>query len=238
MEDTQEKQNTSSAAADIPAGHQAPLWWAGRFGWLKREMATFSHLIYAASGNGDTVWIFAPANWKVIEDACIALQKQQAAGKPVTIVVPEIEANWILLGKMDRFGRMQRYHWAEVLGQPRITGIHDGVGRHYQLHYQQILAAQDARHYRSKDAGKKEPEVATSFFWQTDSGVRLTSVSLSRDPTAPTPIVQPLSLVRYTYSSAGDLVQVQNRHGETTRRFAWRNHLMVFHQDRSGPAAF
>lgn len=157
---TQNIQNTSSAVANIPAGHQAPLWWTGRFGWLTREMATFSHLIYAANGNGETVWIFAPANWKAIEDARVALQKQQAARKPVTVVVPEIATDWVLLGKMDRFGRMQRYHWAEVLGQSRITGINDGVGRHYQLHYQQILAAQDAQHYRSKGA-----EIGGNFFW-------------------------------------------------------------------------
>ncbi len=223
----------------LPEGQQAPLWWKGRFAWIKRDIACSGLLIFASNGSGDTLWVFAPANWQAIEAARAAVAKQQVAGKPVTVVVPEIAAEWVLLGKMDRFGRTQRYHWAEVLGQSRITGIHDGVGRHYQLHYSQILAAQDAQHYRPKDAKMKDPEGSDNFFWQTDSGVRLVGVSLSRDPTAPTPIVQPLpqpiTLVRYTYSSAGDLVQVHNRHGEVTRRFAWRNHLMVFHQDRSGP---
>jgi YD repeat-containing protein len=216
----------------LPEGQQAPLWWKGRFAWIKRDIACSGLLIFASSGSGDSLWVFAPANWQTIEAAGAAVAKQQAAGKHLNSVpqnfaeVPDPDPNWILLGKMDRFGRMQRYHWSEVLGQPRITGISDGVGRHYQLNYQQIHAAQDAQHYFHKDG---------NFFWQADSGVRLVGVSLSRDPTAPTSIVQPQPLVRYTYSSAGDLVQVQNRHGEVTRRFAWRNHLMVFHQDRSGP---
>ncbi|MFE1572860.1 RHS repeat-associated core domain-containing protein [Comamonas odontotermitis] len=233
LQGSADPETEANQPAPIPQGQQAPLWWRGRFAWIKRDIACSGLLILASTGSGDTLWVFAPANWQAIEAARAAVQKQQAAGKPITqnlAEVPEPDPNWILLGKMDRFGRMQRYHWSEVLGQPRITGINDGVGRHYQLHYQQILAAQDAQHYHHKDG---------NFFWQADSGVRLVGVSLSRDPTAPTPIVQPfpqpISLVRYTYSSAGDLVQVQDRHGETTRRFAWRNHLMVFHQDRSGP---
>ena len=234
-----EQQDSADAAAEtnqptpIPQGQQAPLWWKGRFAWIKRDIACRGLLILASTGSGDNLWVFAPANWQAIEAARAAVQKQQAAGKPITqnfTEVPEPDPNWILLGKMDRHGRTQRYHWSEVLGQPRVTGINDGVGRHYQLHYQQILAAQDAQHYRSKGA-----EIDGNFFWQADSGVRLTSVSLSHDPTAPTPIVQPQPLVRYTYSSAGDLVQVQDRHGEVKRRFAWRGHLMVFHQERSGP---
>ncbi len=233
QQDNADPESEANQPTPIPQGQQAPLWWKGRFAWIKRDIACSGLLIFATSGSGDTLWVFAPTNWQAIEAARAAAQKQQAAGKPIAqnfIEAPEPDPNWILLGKMDRFGRTQRYHWSEVLGQPRITGIHDGVGRHYQLHYQQILAAQDARHYRSKGA-----EIDGNFFWQADSGVRLVGVSLSRDPTAPIPIIQPLSLVRYTYSSAGDLVQVQDRHGETTRRFAWRNHLMVFHQDRSGP---
>ncbi len=219
-----QRDDTYTPPTSAPTDQQAPTWWTGRYAWISREMVCSSHLILAANGNGDTLWIFAPANWKAIEAARTAVQSL-----PVT-QLPAPDANWKLLGKLDRLGRIQRYHWAEVLGQLRITGVDDGVGRHYQLHYQQILAAQDAKHYRHKDA-----EVDSNFFWQADNGVRVVGVSLARDPTASAPIVQPLPLVRYTYSSAGDLVQVQDRHGEITRRYAWRNHLMVFHQERSGP---
>ena len=221
-------------AASAPTDQQAPAWWTGRFAWVSRELAVSSHVILAANGNGDTVWVFAPANWQAIEAA-----RKAARNKPVTETteLSAPSAHWILLGKMDRLGRMQRYHWADVLGQQRISGIDDGVGRHYQLHYHQALAAQDAKHYSHKDG---------NFFWQADSGVRLTGVTLVRDPavststSASTPAqtttaTQPLTLVSYTYSAEGDLVAVANRHGKTVRRFAWRNHLMVFHQEASGP---
>ncbi len=221
-------------AASAPADQQAPAWWTGRFAWVSRELAVSSHVILAANGNGDTVWVFAPANWLAIEAARKAAQNKPATE---TTELPAPSAHWILLGKMDRLGRMQRYHWADVLGQQRISGIDDGVGRHYQLHYHQALAAQDAKHYSHKDG---------NFFWQADSGVRLTGVTLVRDPAASTSAsastpgqtttaTQPLTLVSYTYSAEGDLVAVVNRHGETVRRFAWRNHLMVFHQEASGP---
>ncbi len=229
--------STPSAASTSASGstlsQQAPTWWKGRFAWMNRDMACASHLILAANGNGDTLWVFAPANWQYIEAARKALVAKES--KPPSFAptadaeLPAPSEHWILLGKIDRLGRSQRYHWAEVLGQSRITGIEDGTGRHYQLHYTQALAAQDAQYYHHPEG---------SFFWQADSGVRLARVDLTRDPTdtaQTTQAAQPLTLVSYTYSQAGDLVEVRNRHGEVTRRFAWRDHLMVFHQEMSGP---
>ncbi|WP_043338077.1 DUF6531 domain-containing protein, partial [Comamonas sp. B-9] len=222
--------NANANAKQHPG--QAPLWWQGRFAWIGRDMACSDLLVFASTGNGDTVWVLAPANWQAIEAARAAAQADAATGnaaKEKTAAVPssapDPDPNWILLGKIDRLDRKQRYHWSKVLGQERITGIDDGVGRHYQLHYQQILPAQDAQHYSHADG---------HFFWQADSGVRLTSIRLARDPAA-TDQTEPITLVHYSYSAQGDLLEVQDRHGHTPRRFAWRNHLMVFHQKRSGP---
>ncbi|QNP47415.1 RHS repeat protein [Diaphorobacter aerolatus] len=186
-------------------------------------MACASHLIFAANGGGDTLWVFAPANWQAMEAARRAAQTHPATQLPAP------DAGWVLLGKLESLGRTQRYHWAEVLGQSRITGIDDGVGRHYQLHYSRVSAAQDARHY-----GRE----GSHFHWQADSGVRLMRIELRRDPALPLQtgaLAQSIDLVSYAYSAEGDLVAVKNRHGDTVRRFAWRNHLMVFHQEKSGP---
>ncbi|QMV71597.1 RHS repeat protein [Comamonas piscis] len=183
-------------------------------------------MILAANGSGDTVWVFGPANWQAIEAARKAMKAQKAEGKPVTVEEPDIDSNWIPLGKVDRLGRSQRYFWSAVLGQERITTIDDGVGRGYELHYTQAIAAQDAQHYTHADG---------NFFWQADTGVRLTRVDLRRDPSAPMLQTESLTLVRYGYSDQGDLTSVTNRHGQVVRRFAWRNHLMIAHQERSGP---
>ncbi|WP_312835379.1 RHS repeat-associated core domain-containing protein [Comamonas sp.] len=230
---------TEAGAADSfeappPRSQQAPLWWQGRFSWIRRDMACGDLMILAANGSGDTVWVFGPANWQAIEAARKAIHEQKTAGKPVTVTEPEIDANWILLGKVDRLGRSQRYHWTQVLGQERITTIDDGVGRGYQLHYTQALAAQDAQHFhhRSTDTDDHEDE---HFFWQADSGVRLSKVDLYRDPLAPMLQTKPTTLVQYSYSDQGDLTSVTNRHGQVVRRFAWRNHLMIAHQERGGP---
>ncbi|MEJ5127189.1 DUF6531 domain-containing protein, partial [Comamonas sp. MYb21] len=221
--------SANANAKQLPG--QAPLWWQGRFAWIGRDMACSDLLVFASTGNGDTVWVFAPANWQQIEAARAARQAQQTAGTPLSTHTsePEPDLNWILLGKIDRLDRKQRYHWSTVLGQERITGIDDGVGRHYELHYTQAIAAQDAQHYRHKEGAQD-----SHFFWQADSGVRLTRIRLARDP-AVTDQTEPITLVHYSYSAQGDLLEVQDRHGQVTRRFAWRNHLMVFHQERSGP---
>ena len=229
-----ERGAADSFEAPPPRSQQAPLWWQGRFSWIRRDMACGDLMILAANGSGDTVWVFGPANWQVIEAARKVIHEQKTAGKPVTVTEPDIDANWILLGKVDRLGRSQRYHWTKVLGQERITTIDDGVGRGYQLHYTQAIAVQDAQHFhhKSNDTGGDEDE---NFFWQADSGVRLSKVDLFRDPLAPMLQTKPTTLVQYSYSEQGDLTSVTNRHGQVVRRFAWRNHLMIAHQERSGP---
>jgi RHS repeat-associated protein len=229
-----ERGAADSFEAPPPHNQQAPLWWQGRFSWIRRDMACGDLMILAANGSGDTVWVFGPANWQEIEAARKAMKAQKAEGKPVTVQEPDIDSNWILLGKVDRLGRSQRYFWSKVLGQERITSIDHGVGRGYELQYTQVIAAQDAQHFHHKGADKDGRE-DEHFFWQADTGVRLTRVDLRRDPSAPMLQTESLTLVRYSYSDQGDLTSVTNRHGQVVRRFAWRNHLMIAHQERSGP---
>ena len=65
--------------------------------------------------------------------------------------------------------------------------------------------------------------------WQPDSGWRLTQISVSDKYLSKQPLVQ------YGYSSAGDLVEVKDRYGRVTRRFAYKNHLLFAHQEFQGP---
>ncbi|WP_460548849.1 DUF6531 domain-containing protein, partial [Comamonas piscis] len=139
-----ERGAADSIEAPPPLSQQAPLWWQGRFSWIRRDMACGDLMILAANGSGDTVWVFGPGNWQAIEAARKAMKAQKAEGKPVTVQEPDIDSNWILLGKVDRLGRSQRYFWSKVLGQERITSIDDGVSRGYELQYTQVITAQDA----------------------------------------------------------------------------------------------
>jgi RHS repeat-associated protein len=45
-------------------------------------------------------------------------------------------------------------------------------------------------------------------------------------------------LVQYTYSDAGDLIEVQNRAGRVTRQFDYRNHMLVAHKQPGGLESF
>lgn len=45
---------------------------------------------------------------------------------------------------------------------------------------------------------------------------------------------QIVPLVYYEYDAAGDLVRVRDRNGETTREFAYRNHMLVMHSQPGG----
>ncbi|MBP0714258.1 RHS repeat-associated core domain-containing protein [Burkholderia sola] len=223
-----ETANEPEASEPATAGIQAPAWWSGRFAWVRRDLACSAHLILAASGKGDQIWIFAPVNWQAIETARKALHAQPGQQAPSAEALPAPSEHWVLLGTLDRLGRSQRYRWTDSDGPQRITTIEDGVGRQYQLHYAQAHAARQARHY------------ASGHFWQADSGLRLSGIDLVSDPIHPllnqgTKAAKPLTLVSYAYSAEGDLIAVTNRHGEVVRRFGWRNHLMVFHQERDGP---
>jgi RHS repeat-associated protein len=153
-----------------------------------------------------------------------------AAGSDRTVwafVVPNAQAhapaaNYYLLFIIDTLGRMQRLERDE---QFRISQVIDGVGRRYTLQYQQILAAPKP---------ETPPSISGPHF-QVDSGQRLVGIELTQDPQANNPNFK-TQLVRYHYSSAGDLIEVENRYGERVRQFVYQNHLMVEHRERGGPA--
>lgn len=121
--------------------------------------------------------------------------------------------DYVLKGMLDEFGRYQRYEHDE---HGHVTSIVDGIGRRYQLILQQLNAAR-----------------AAQGLWQEDRGWRLVGVDLMEDPSAATQ--QPVALVRYGYSSAGDLVTVHDRAGRLVREFAWAGHLLVGHRYLQGP---
>jgi hypothetical protein len=98
----------------------------------------------------------------------------------------------------------------------RLIELQDGVGRRYRLRYDTVHPG------RKADAT-----------WPADPGLRLVGVDLVADPLVPGAAA--CSLVTYRYSPEGDLVAVIDRHGETVRSFAYRQHSLVFHRERSGP---
>ena len=199
-----------SAASPTKSSPNCPPGWyadkSQRFAHLPLDLVTRQNVIFASSGDGSVVWVFAPENWRAVQ------------AHPDTA----LSAHWIVQAKLDRLGRMQRFRHEVVLGEERLTGIEDGTGRWYQLHYEQICPQKD-----------KHP-VESGYFWQADSGVRLTRVQLTQDPSEPGS-KYPQTLVRYHYGGAGDLTEVHDRHGDVARRFAYKNHLMVFHQEKEGP---
>ena len=70
-------------------------------------------------------------------------------------------------------------------------------------------------------------------------GLRLTQVVQITGPRlgpglASVPLAQPRVLVRYLYSTAGDLVQVRNALDQVTREFVYNNHVMVEHRTADG----
>ncbi len=94
--------------------------WAGQPRWAHAppELAKSADCILAASGRGDTLWLFAP------------IQPGHDVG------------NWPVVAQLDRFGRSQRYERDEA---GRIARITDGVGRRYRLQHGRIHTGKDAQ---------------------------------------------------------------------------------------------
>lgn len=148
--------------------------------------------------------------WWVLAPAPVSGEApQQGAG--------EGGATYLQQCMVDRFGRRQaceRDAWG------RVVGIVDGVGRRFRLHLRQLHAARPAQ----------GP-------WHADSGWRLSGVELLSDPCVPGAgeAQEPVMLVRYGYSPAGDLATVHDRAGRLVREFAWQEHRMTAHRHLGGP---
>ncbi len=194
-----------------PDGGTAP--WAANPRWshVEAALACNPEAILAFSGDGDTLWGFGPA-----------------PGEPV-------DGPWRLMAQIDRFGRRQLYHYSDgkttapdVNGSPeplpagRLVSLSDGTGRRYRLLHQRIHGGKDAQ--------------GLNGLWGADDGWRLIGVDLTQDPLHPvsTPIA-PITLVRYGYSSAGDLITVHDRAGQLVREFEWDHHRISAHRHASGP---
>ncbi|ABX37111.1 YD repeat protein [Delftia acidovorans SPH-1] len=194
-----------------PDGGTAP--WAANPRWSHVEQALVRNpqAILAVSGDGDTLWGFGPA-----------------PGEPV-------DGPWRLMAQIDRFGRRQLYHYSDgttpeaghsaskdLIPAGRLVSLSDGTGRRYRLLHQRIHGGKDAQ--------------GLNGLWGADDGWRVTGVDLTQDPLNPlsTPIA-PITLVRYGYSSAGDLITVHDRAGQLVREFEWDHHRISAHRHASGP---
>ena len=177
--------------------------WASQPRWahVPASLAANADAVLAASGQADVLWVFAPA-----PAAPAALLTQR----------------WRLIAQLDRFGRTQRYEYADGTGQQQdspqghLIALTDGVGRRYRLHYQRL--------HRGKPA---------QGLLQADDGWRLQGVDLIHDPVGSGAL--PLNLVRYGYSAAGDLTSVHDRAGVLMREFEYEHHRIVAHRQQAGP---
>jgi YD repeat-containing protein len=141
---------------------------------------------------------------------------------------PERESRWRLSAQTDRFGRSQSYQYStsekqrkprkgeDPLPAGRLVAITDGAGRRYRLQQQRIHPGEQAQ----------GP-------WAADTGWRLIAVQLEHDPHHATP--EPITLVRYGYDRAGQLITVHDRAGQLVREFEWSRHRISAHRHQAGP---
>ena len=122
----------------------------------------------------------------------------------------------ILSGLADNLGRGLAFHRAADTGE--ITGVTDGAGRHFDMQYLQFADVPQT-HYGP------------------DNGRRLTEVWLTRDPEYPGELPA-VPLVRYQYSTRGELQAVYDRSGSQTRHFTYDEKFpgrMVAHHHAGRP---
>ncbi|MDR3016138.1 MAG: DUF6531 domain-containing protein, partial [Delftia acidovorans] len=197
--------------------------WAANPRWshVEAKLACNPEVILAFSGDGDTLWGFGPA-------------PARSAGP----ADDRAQGPWRLMAQIDRFGRRQLYHYSDgkttapghdgrqqPLPAGCLVGLSDGSGRHYRLLHQRIHGGKGAQ--------------GLNDLWGADDGWRLAEVRLQQDPLAPPSLsgrpFAPLTLVRYGYSSAGDLITVHDRAGQLVREFEWDHHRISAHRHAGGP---
>lgn len=184
-----------------------PWAWQPRWAHVPEEVRADPRCVIAASGGGS------------------------GSGGAVWLLWPGTNGHHRLGQVLDRFGRSQHYGYDE---HGRLTGITDGSGRRYALHYNR----ERARDGSAATASSLTPTATSHPLLGADSGERLTGVDCVHNPldAACTGTGYRVPLVRYRYDSAGDLVEVLGRDGQRTREFGYdRLHRMVRHRVRSGP---
>ncbi|ODC04425.1 hypothetical protein BFW38_13670 [Terasakiispira papahanaumokuakeensis] len=124
---------------------------------------------------------------------------------------------WRLTAECDRNGYTTTYHWHE----DRLSRVTDSAGRDYTFHYASVTEAGDG------DTGDRLVGVQLV----ETSQMALTEPHLGQDE----PEIGRW-LVRYDYSSAGDLRAVHHRDERLAREFEWRQHILVAHRVPGGVA--
>lgn len=158
-------------------------------------------------------WIGVPATAQR-EARCIVAM---AVGSPSAFIFVERAGRWPLVQVCDRNGYTTSYQWSAT---GDLRGVQDSAGRLYAYVYQAVCP----------------PTVA-------DRGLRLVGVVLAHDPgrdgPAPATPFDPTAkgldwLVRFSFDSEGNLVQVRNRMDQPIRYFGWREHILVRHGEPGG----
>ena len=123
------------------------------------------------------------------------------------------EGRWQLHASFDRNGYRTEYSWNASGG---LSCVRDSAGRSYAFIYQQV----------------GEPIAG-------DCRLRLYGVILGNSdgplPAGLDPTQPGLDwLVTYSFNDSGDLIEVRNRMAQVTRRFDWKNHMLVAHAQPEG----
>ncbi|NIF23329.1 DUF6531 domain-containing protein, partial [Candidatus Pantoea multigeneris] len=140
----------------------------------------------------------------------------------------EAEKCWLMQhadGSLEIFDTGEtRYHYAPLPehGVARLTRISDIAGNATLFYY-------DARGLLSEAVDGAGQFIRCHYHTGDSGATRLSRVVLLR------PGEPDLPLVRYDYDPQDRLIRVQNRAGETVRRFGWDDDgLMAWHEDASG----
>ncbi|EJH2661496.1 RHS repeat protein, partial [Salmonella enterica] len=130
----------------------------------------------------------------------------------------------VLTGLADRFGRTQTFHQdadGEFAGN--ITAVTDGAGRHFRLALTTQAQRAEAARKQATASGIRVPDWPQPLpvsGYGADSGIRLEAVWLTHDPEYPDNLPA-LPLVRYTYTSRGELSAMYDRSGTQVRSFTY-----------------
>ncbi len=184
------------------------------FGELASGQARFSptEQLWIRRGGPDSQEAEADPRWQVLDET-LRQDPQRIVLSDASLVYYVFEqpadpsARWPLTQEHDRNGYTTEYQWEAAL----LTRVIDSAGRHYQFVYEAMLPSQP-----------------------NDAGQRLTGVKLAKEHDGSAPGDW---LVRYSYSSAGDLLAVRQRHGEVVREFEWQDHMLTAHRVPGGMEA-
>ncbi|WP_434779533.1 RHS repeat-associated core domain-containing protein [Neisseria sp. Ec49-e6-T10] len=121
-----------------------------------------------------------------------------------------------LVAMVDRNEHHQRLIYDEYTQQ--LKELIDSSGRVIQFHFSDITKYNDQLKQQLSAPLWRLTEITWKEYYSTD----------------PNQKGKGALLVRYGYSEEGDLITVENAQGVVTRQFAYRNHVMIKHQNAAG----